>query len=158
MRVYLIRHGEAAAAQTDSARPLTPSGRAQAAALAQFLQRSGAVPGAIWHSPKVRARETAETLKHYAKLDCGLIEHHGLLPEDNPDEVTSAIEAESADLCIVGHLPHLSYVAAALLVGPHAAPFVLFDTASAACIERNGRSRWHLLWMISPSQLNFVTR
>jgi phosphohistidine phosphatase len=152
MHVYLVRHGEAAAAQVDSARPLTLEGRRQCEAVAAFLKRNGARASAIWHSPKVRARETAEILRDSA-LGGGLIEHRGLLPEDHPSEAALAIDAETDDLCIVGHLPHMSYLASALLVGPNAAPFALFDTASTLCIERTGPSRWHLQWFISPEQL-----
>ncbi len=153
MRVYLIRHGDAAAAAVDSARPLTPQGRAESQTIAAFLKRNGAQSSAVWHSSKVRARETAEIVLRDGALGGSLVEHRGLLPEDHASDVTIAINAESDDLCVVGHLPHLAYLASALLVGPNAAPFALFNTASALCMERNGPSRWHLLWFVSPEQL-----
>ena len=153
MRVYLIRHGEAGMAHPDSARQLTPAGRAEAAAIARFLRRNHASAGAVWHSAKTRARETAEIVRLEAGFTGDLIEHRGLLPADHPGEVAGAIDAESDDLCVVGHLPHLAYLASALLVGPNANPFAIFETASALCVERDGNSHWHLRWMISPAQL-----
>jgi len=153
MRVYIVRHGEAGAAHSDSARQLTDAGRAEARAIAQFLKKTGARVSAIWHSPKARAKETAEILQREGDLGGDLTEHRGLLPEDHPSEVTIAIDAETEDLLIVGHLPNVSYLVSALLVDQHTRPFALFNTCSALCVERNGPSRWHLLWFISPELL-----
>lgn len=153
MRVYLVRHGEAGAAPSDSARILTPEGRTEVAAIAEFLRKNGAEASAIWHSTKVRARETAQILTRDCRFRGELLEQPGLLPDDHPAEILRAIDAESDDLCIVGHLPQLAFVASSLLTGTEGRPFVLFDTATAVCVERNGRSGWHLKWAISPGNL-----
>jgi phosphohistidine phosphatase len=154
MQVYFVRHGDAATAESDSARTLTLIGRAQAAGVARFLQRNGAVASAVWHSAKTRARETAEIIARDAGLAGDLIQKDGLMPEDPHADIARAIDSQSDDLLVVGHLPQLAYLASSLLTGADGRPFVLFENATAVCIERNGRSRWHLKWMISPAQLS----
>jgi phosphohistidine phosphatase len=153
MYVYLVRHGEAGAASSDSARRLTPAGREEVSAIAGFLRMNGAQAASIWHSSKVRARETAEILARDGGLGGEILELPGLLPEDHPSEILSAIDAESVDLCIVGHLPSIAFLASSLLTAADSRPFVLFETATTLCLERNGRRSWHLKWMISPAQL-----
>ena len=80
MRLLLIRHGETSsnlAGALDTALPgaaLTPRGEAQAAALATALAQ-GEV-GAVYTSPLLRARSTAETLG--AALGLEVLAHRGL--------------------------------------------------------------------------------
>ncbi|MFQ5692779.1 MAG: histidine phosphatase family protein, partial [Nitrospinota bacterium] len=47
MRLYLIRHGEAASAEADAKRPLTPKGREQAERVARFLRPLGLSVSAV---------------------------------------------------------------------------------------------------------------
>ncbi len=149
MRVYIVRHGEAAAANTDSARPLSEAGRAEVRRLAEFTSRAGIRVGAVWHSPKVRARETAQILHATGGLGGRLMEHEGLLPEDDVAEVAAELEAVEDDVCVVGHLPHVATLASTLILGPGAPPFLRFSTATMACLEREGRGAWRLLWHVN---------
>ena len=61
MRVFLLRHAEAAAGEPDASRDLTAHGQRQ---VAQLAKGAGAVPlaeaAAIEHSPLVRAVRTAQ--------------------------------------------------------------------------------------------------
>ena len=60
MWLYLVHHADAVLADVDSTRPLSERGRAQAADVARRLAARKARPKAVWHSGKLRARETAE--------------------------------------------------------------------------------------------------
>ena len=153
MRLYIVRHGEAVDSHVDPGRPLSAAGRDEAQRIGGFLLRNAVKVESVWHSSKARARETAGILHSSGVLGGEVIEQRGLLPEDHPEECLAAIDACAGDLCIVGHLPHVAYLASALLTGQPSAPFIAFETCSALCLERNGPGRWHLRWMISPSQL-----
>jgi phosphohistidine phosphatase len=153
MRVYIVRHGEAAEANSDSARPLSVAGRAEVARLAEFAARTGIRVGAVWHSQKTRARETAKILHTSGGLGGRLMERDGLLPEDDAAEVAAELEATEDDVCIVGHLPHVAYLASALALGPGAPAFLRFGTATMACLERESRGAWRLLWHVNPALL-----
>ncbi len=83
---YLVRHGEseanlakiAAGVGVDS--PLTDLGRAQARAIAPVLQHLPVKPSHIFHSPMIRATETAKIINSVMNLGItkqpGLEEHH----------------------------------------------------------------------------------
>ena len=60
MWLYLVHHADAVPADVDSTRPLSARGRSQAADVARRVAARKARPKAIWHSGKLRARETAE--------------------------------------------------------------------------------------------------
>ena len=62
VRLYLVRHAEAAPGEPDELRRLTQQGREQARALGRKLDADGARPGAILTSPLLRARETGGEL------------------------------------------------------------------------------------------------
>jgi phosphohistidine phosphatase len=64
MDLYLVRHGEAEAAGVggDEARELTDKGMRDSRAVAEAVARAGAKLEAIWTSPLVRARQTAEII------------------------------------------------------------------------------------------------
>lgn len=62
-RIYLVRHGRAAAAWNEAPDPgLDDTGRAQAAALAEHIDERLGRAAALWCSPLLRARETAAPL------------------------------------------------------------------------------------------------
>ena len=98
----------------DPQRPLSSRGHAEARALVErfSIERtrvtgmSAWAPAAIWHSGKLRARQTAEaflTLNPFA--DFKMI--RGLRPDDPPEIILGALTDEARDLVLVGHLPHL---------------------------------------------------
>jgi phosphohistidine phosphatase SixA len=60
LRLYLVRHAEAARGEPDDLRPLTASGRAAARSLGARLAADGVRPGAVLTSPLLRARIVAE--------------------------------------------------------------------------------------------------
>ncbi|HEV8073410.1 MAG TPA: histidine phosphatase family protein [Opitutaceae bacterium] len=163
MELYLIRHAHATAAGEDSLRPLSDRGREECARLVAFFQRNGALrPAQLWHSPLVRALETARLLADGLKLDHALVETPGLLPEDDPAQIADRIgKSDTIDrLAIVGHEPHLSALATLLVRGKdHPAAFdlkkgaVLAFAPAGGTHKKTGRPRWHLLWHIEPGLL-----
>jgi phosphohistidine phosphatase len=163
VQLYLIRHAHAAAAGDDSLRPLSERGREECSRLVAFFQRNGALrPAQLWHSPLVRALETARLLAAGLKLDHALVETPGLLPEDNPFEIADRIETlDTIDrLALVGHEPHLSALATLLVRGKdHPAAFdlkkgaVLAFAPTGGTHKKTGRPRWHVLWSIEPALL-----
>ena len=66
MELFLIRHGIAApgsAVLSDAERPLTPQGRERFAQAVMGLQRLGVRLDRLYHSPWLRAVETATLLR-----------------------------------------------------------------------------------------------
>ena len=67
MRLFLVRHAEAAAGDPDELRPLTPGGRGTAREIGARL--AAEQPQAVLSSPLLRARETAVAIAEAAGLD-----------------------------------------------------------------------------------------
>ena len=153
MPVFLIRHAEAADLVPDHARPLTARGRHQVALVAHFLARSRSFrPAEVWHSPLVRARETAQLLLHEMALAVPLRQVPGLTPDDDPQVAAAALAQTSREIAVVGHEPHLGALASLLVTGsPQPVAFAMKKGAVLA-LEPAG-PRWIVRWHIEPDLL-----
>jgi phosphohistidine phosphatase len=118
--VYLLRHGQAESTSPtgDSGRRLTSFGREQAAAVGRGLAGLGVQVDVIWHSPFVRAVETAELVSD--ALGCrNLVEQPGVVPGGDPGaEAEHVLHDGTRRLLIVSHLPFLPGLVSALLRAP----------------------------------------
>ena len=85
MRVYLVHHADAVGPDVDPQRPLSALGRTQAAALADRVRGAGFAPASIWHSGKLRARQTAEYFLQTCNPFAEFRMVRGLRPDDPPD-------------------------------------------------------------------------
>ena len=146
--LYLIRHADAVDMADDAARPLSKKGRHQVADLAHLLDRTHAFqPMEIWHSPLVRARETAELLAHELKIKASFSEHRELVPEGDPAVVVRKLEKVGGAIALVGHEPHLSSLASLLVTGAADPVVFVMRKCAIVCLECAGRHcavRWHL--------------
>ena len=142
MTSYLVRHGTAAPGSADRARPLTPEGRAEIEATARALVDRGVQVAEIRHSGLVRARESAEILGHVLAPARGIRAATGLAPEDDPDVAGAELELALEPLMLVGHLPHLARLAAAM-VGEPEMERVHFAPGTAVGLRRSSEG-WRL--------------
>jgi phosphohistidine phosphatase len=112
VRLFVIRHADAAPGEPDEARRLTLEGRAQAEALGKQLAAEGVRPDALLTSPLLRARETGEILT--AALDCTSEPSDALAPGATADGVLAAVEGRGETVLVVGHEPDCGRIAAKL--------------------------------------------
>jgi phosphohistidine phosphatase len=115
MRLYLVRHAEAAPGEPDELRSLTPEGRRQAQELAERLRADGVEPDAILTSPLRRARETADALAEVTGGETQSDER--LAPGATEEDVRAAIAGRGETVVVVGHQPDCGRIAAALTGG-----------------------------------------
>jgi phosphohistidine phosphatase len=73
----------------------------------------------------------------------------GLAPDDDPETARAMLQATSEPLMIVGHLPHLSLLASALLVGAAGKEIVSLQTGAMACLVRT-QGGFRLEWLLTP--------
>lgn len=111
MFVFVVHHADAVDPSVDPRRPLSAAGLAHAEALAGLAHERGAAPAVIWHSGKLRARQTAEWFLRRCNPMAGFKAVRGLLPADPPLWVHNAILLEDHDVLIVGHMPNLGRLA-----------------------------------------------
>lgn len=114
MDLYLIRHAPAVPlgeAKFDNARPLSPKGRIRFSEVVDGLEELGTVIQRVYHSPWVRARQTAELLMPIADR---AVETEGLA--QSPSERLLE-ELEGDAIALVGHQPWMGQLAALLTTG-----------------------------------------
>jgi len=116
VRLYLVRHAEAASGEPDDLRSLTAAGRETARALGAQLAAEGARPDAVLSSPLLRARETAAELCR--ALDCEPEADERLAPGATAVDVRAAVADRGDEVVVVGHQPDCGQIAAELSGGP----------------------------------------
>lgn len=151
MEIYLVRHGIAEdSASSDFERRLTAEGAQKAQAVAKAFRKRVNSVEAIFHSPLLRAQETADIFGQEFQLSTN--EMRGLKPTDHPEVALDEIRRTNLDkLLIVGHEPNLSHLAMLLIDGRSKAIFS-FKKAGIAGIEWNGRVG-DLLFLLTPKFL-----
>ncbi len=116
MRLYLVRHAEAAPGEPDDLRPLTASGRQTARALGARLAADGVRADAVLSSPLLRARETAAALGR--ALGCEPESDERLAPGATVDDLRDVVAGRGAAVVVVGHQPDCGEIAAELSGAP----------------------------------------
>jgi phosphohistidine phosphatase SixA len=104
MRLFVVRHAEAAPGDPDELRPLTAAGRATARVLAERLANEGVE--VVLSSPLLRARETAAEIALAAHVPVEVDER--LAPGATPEGVRAAAVGRGETLVVVGHQPDCS--------------------------------------------------
>jgi len=117
MRVLLVHHADAVGPGVDTQRQLSSLGRRQADEMAKAAAQIGFAPAAIWHSGKLRARETAESFLRACAPFAQFKMIRGLQPEDPPEWLRDELAVENRDVLLVGHMPHIARLTALLSGG-----------------------------------------
>lgn len=150
MKIYLIQHGESVPEAIDPERPLTEKGRADISKVANYLKGRVNID-IIWHSTKLRARQTAALIADIFSSKSGLFEKKGLAPNDPVDKIKDDIIKENPEnLMIVGHLPFLAKLASLLLTDSDSQNIVGFHQGGVVCLEHTDKNGWVVAWDIVP--------
>ena len=112
MRVYLVRHAEAAPGEPDDLRALTPEGRRAARDLGERLAAEGVRPDAVISSPLLRARETAGEIGRAVGVEPEADERLGF--GATADRLRELVEGRGEMVVAIGHQPDCGRIAAEL--------------------------------------------
>lgn len=134
--VYLAHHADAVGPEVDPQRPLSIAGRMHADAIARRAKDRGVSPAVIWHSGKLRARQTAEAYWRTCNPLAEFSAIRGLQPTDPPEWIKDRVTGESRGMMFVGHMPSLPRILR-LLTADEAAEFPLHGLV--ALEERSGK-------------------
>jgi phosphohistidine phosphatase len=153
MRLYLVQHGESFPEDVDPERPLTDKGRDDVSKSAAFL-KGKITPDIIWHSTKLRAKQTAEIFGNALSPENGLREKQNLAPKDPVETIRDEIfDKNTGSLMIVGHLPFMAKLAGLLLAASGSGGLVGFRQGGVVCLESTDQTGWRVAWMIIPDLL-----
>ena len=153
MKLYFLRHAEAFEGADDAARPLSPHGKKQAHEVGRFLKAAGVEFDAVYCSPLVRAKETAEVVLDVCgstKIDVTA----ALLNETSPAQFLEWLKTLPAakHACLVGHAPSLAERARQLL-GMTSPESLKLPKGGLACLETEDRRTAALKFLVTPKLL-----
>jgi phosphohistidine phosphatase len=112
VRVYLVRHAEAAPGEPDELRALTPEGRRAARDLGEHLVAEGVRPDALISSPLLRARETASEIGRAVGVEPETDERLGF--GATAAGLRETVEGRGETVIAIGHQPDCGRIAAEL--------------------------------------------
>ena len=151
MKLYLVRHGKAEdMADATGERPLSARGMADIEAQAKMLDNAGVRVTNVFHSGKLRARQTAEILS--ALVAPGVMPEamDNITPMDATSHLAREIDNWDSDTMVCGHNPFMEKMAARLLAGDDEENVVLVKTGTVMCFERGHGGSWVMDWMTIP--------
>lgn len=149
MKIYLVRHGESVAKGSDDERPLSQQGEKDIQNLANFLLPLKLQVSSILHSPKFRAKQTAEILSSSIHATKNIEIRPELDPMSSVNDIIEEIYAREEDLMLVGHMPYMGKMAAKLISGNEYENIVAFKPGSMVCLEQIESERWAINWMLA---------
>ncbi|MEX0804668.1 MAG: phosphohistidine phosphatase SixA [Candidatus Binatia bacterium] len=152
MEFYLVRHGESVSAAAGSRRPLTPTGRRDVERVARAAAARGVQVSQIFHSGILRAQQTAGVFSNILSPVNGMRELAGLRPDDDPLLAKAELETSTTAIMLIGHLPHMSRLAACLSFGVPDRTGVEFAPATIVCFSHENKL-WKMLWQLTPTSL-----
>jgi phosphohistidine phosphatase len=147
MMILLVHHGPAVGPEVDPMRPLSSVGRAATERLAATAAHRGVQPHAIWHSGKLRARQTAELFWKACNPLASLSAERGLQPDDSPRLMRDQLKGETRSILIAGHMPSLTRLLASLLGEPDGSVSVVFPQHGCVALETDG-DLWKEVWRL----------
>jgi phosphohistidine phosphatase len=154
MKAYLVQHGEPLPKEMDPDRPLSEKGKSDVRKTASFVSASNDISvGAIYHSTKTRAKETAEILDGYFEPPKGTAAVDNLDPLANPAIWADRLNSSAENIMLAGHLPHLSRLTSLLVTGNEELTTVSFQMGGMVCLEKSEDGSWAVAWMVIPQLL-----
>jgi phosphohistidine phosphatase len=157
MRLYFLRHADAEDGMDDVARPLSVHGKKEAAAVGNFLKTAQIQFDAVYSSPLVRAKSTAEIVVSTSQPETTVVETTDVLRnETRPAAFEKWLgELKGDDILFVGHAPSLA-VRARKLLGIKDSEAIDLPKAGLVGIETH-RTHGILFLYVTPASLGMVS-
>jgi phosphohistidine phosphatase len=111
----------------------------------------------IFHSQKMRAKQTAVVFAEFLKPREGVKETDYLGPLDDPSEWEQRLRDRDMNIMLVGHVPFMPKLFSLLTCGFIDDSNITFGNASVACLKRQNNGSWILQWMIGPELVGSST-
>jgi phosphohistidine phosphatase len=153
MKVLLAQHGDSLPEHVDPERPLSGRGRDDVMRMARLIGASGVRVTRIFHSGKLRARQTAELLAPHIASAAVVKAVSGLDPNDPVEPMANRVTEWTDDTLLVGHLPFMGRLVAWLVGAAGDRQVTAFQPGSVVCLERDAAGTWAIAWMLRPELL-----
>ncbi|MFO7915786.1 MAG: phosphohistidine phosphatase SixA [Candidatus Krumholzibacteriales bacterium] len=150
MAVYLVQHGRNLPGEQDPEKPLSPQGRREVEQVAGLAADYSVNVSGIEHSPKKRAKQTAQIFGRKLQPGGGVHQREGIKAMDEVAPVTEELDPGS-DLMLVGHLPFMEKLSSYLITGRESPRVISFVNGGIVCLDRDDQG-WFLKWTLLPEQ------
>jgi len=152
MKLYLMRHGEAQTQGLDKQQldTLSEHGHSAILRMADFCKSKKIQVARIFHSQKIRAKQTAELIATGIHSINPMQERAGLNPSDDVVKLAEEINSWDEDVLLIGHLPFMPRLVGYLLLRNENQDLILFDPGTLVCLENIKHQGWLIHWVINP--------
>jgi len=156
MALYLVQHGRNLSKDQAPEQPLSPEGSEETHLVARAASKLSPPLRLIQHSPKTRARQTAEIFAEHLSPDQGVQEREGIKALDDVTLVAEELQ-DRRDLMLVGHQPFMGRLATYLAAGYQEPGVVTFQNSGIIRMDRDDESgTWYIIWTLLPSVLRQI--
>ena len=150
MKIYLVQHGNQLPEDVDPREGLSDKGRADCEKVASYAANEGLKVSSIFHSVKLRAKQTAEIFAKHLLPEGQPQEKEGLKPMD---DINIWIDKLKDGLMLVSHLPFMQKLSSLLITGNPEKPVIKFQQGGIVCLEQDENENWTIKFMIPPNLL-----
>jgi phosphohistidine phosphatase len=126
---------------------LTAAGRSSVERLAAAAATRGVRPDIVWHSGKLRARQTAEAFWRACNALAAFSATRDVQPDDPPEWLRDRFIGETREVLVAGHYPHLPRLLTLLLGEDRATAFPLHGVVT---LDFSEPTKWQELWRLDP--------
>ena len=149
MHLFLAHHGDAVGPDVDTRRPLSNIGRASVDLLASQAAARGAKPAVVWHSGKLRTKQTAEAYWRACNALAEFSATKDLQPDDPPAWMRDRLRGETRDILIAGHYPHLPRLLTLMASTDHRADARSFPQHGVVAVQTDDEGKtWKEIWRL----------
>ncbi len=150
MPIFLVQHGKSLSREQDPEKGLSQQGKDDVARIAEVAQGYGVSVGAIIHSGKKRAVQTAEIFASALVPEGGIKQADGLKPLDDVTALAGNLEPQGR-LMVVGHLPFMERLTSYLITGDTDRPVFKFQNGGIVCLDETPEGKgWVIKWTLMP--------
>ncbi|HAU4273430.1 TPA: phosphohistidine phosphatase SixA [Legionella pneumophila] len=153
MKIYLVQNGDSLDKDIDPERPLSDQGQKDIQLLSNFLSLLKIEVSCVYHSGKLRAQQTAESLSDHIFSKNGVESRAGLDPLDDVIPLAKEINQLKQNMMFVGHLPFMNKLVSQLVAEEEHRILVSFKPGSLVCLDKADGINWCIAWMICPELL-----
>lgn len=151
MALYLVQHGLSLPKDQDQKQGLSEAGIASSKKVAEVAAAYQVQVHTIFHSPKKRARQTAEIMAAALLPPGGSSEQSGLLPLDDVGQLAANLQA-AQNIMLVGHLPFLEQLTSLLVITKQKPRIFKFQNSGIVCLDQEPDSgSWFIKWTLMPN-------
>jgi phosphohistidine phosphatase len=151
MALYLVQHGKSLPREQDPEQGLSQEGLAEVNRIAGVAAGYGVRPGAIKHSGRKRAQQTARVFAEALLAGGGEAEPiSGIGPVDDAAAVANTLKTDD-NLMLVGHLPFMERLTGFLVAGSAERLVFKFQNGGIVCLDKAPEDRfWFIKWTLMP--------